>query len=239
MKGNIVKTLALLSFAFMFMFLGNLSDRYDFSFAYSSKVSNFFNASLNSNEELVGASLTSSVKTMNNMNSSTLYRDKIQYVEVTVNNAASVESAYTVKILNPNNTDDTGNWNIYEKSKTGNKLTIRFRRSGSYPIPGSYKVQVTNNRVTSSKTSVSFTVEGYYNYFELTEPKIINGTQGYANETNRFEIDLTGLADQMYNKIVGSGDISGISISIKYNDKDVTTSKFDVTQEKNKIYKKL
>lgn len=236
MKGNIVKTLALLSFAFMFMFLGNLSDRYDFSFAYSSKVSNFFNASLNSNEELVGASLTSSVKTMNNMNSSTLYRDKIQYVEVTVNNAASVESAYTVKILNPNNTDDTGNWNIYEKSKTGNKLTIRFRRSGSYPIPGSYKVQVTNNRVTSSKTSVSFTVEGYYNYFELTEPKIINGTHGYANETNRFEIDLTGLADQMYNKIVGSGDISGISISIKYNDKDVTTSKFDVTQEKDKIY---
>ena len=158
MKGNIVKTLALLSFAFMFMFLGNLSDRYDFSFAYSSKVSNFFNASLNSNEELVGASLTSSVKTMNNMNSSTLYRDKIQYVEVTVNNATSVESAYTVKILNPNNTDDTGNWNIYEKSKTGNKLTIRFRRSGNYPTPGSYKVQVTNNRVTSSKTSVSFTV---------------------------------------------------------------------------------
>ena len=237
MKVRVVKILTIITFIFA-IFLNinfNKSSKNSLSLAYSNRISEFFNENFISNDdELVGAALTATVKTKNTVNGSTLYRDKIDNVTITVNNVDNDTSVYTVKITNPNGETDTSNWNI-EKTKIGNVMTVKLKRSGEDPNPGSYKVTITNSRLKSSKVTTSFTIYGYYNYFEVTEPKIVSQTHGSRNEQNRWEIDLTGLSDKIYEK-VSSNDLSDFSVKIKFGNRDVTNFNFTISKNKEKIY---
>ncbi len=237
MKGYVVKLFTIITFIFAYL-IGvdiNKNSKNSLSLAYSNKVGEILNANLSQNDVALFAALSASVETKNSLGSSTLYRDKISSVTIKVANADYDASVYTLKITGPNGENDTNNWSVTDKYKTGNTLYIKLKRSGDAPTVGSYKVTITNSRITSSKVSVSFAIYGYYNYFEITEPNLISNTHGYSNEANKWEIDITGLADQIYEK-VSSDDVDDFNVTIKYGNSNVTTSKFNVTKIKDKIY---
>ena len=239
MKGYAVKLFTIITFIFVY-FIGvsiNNNSENSLSLAYPNKIGEVLNVNLTQKGAALYASaaLKSSVETKNTVNSTTLYRDKIDSVTIKVSNADYAENIYTLKITGPNGVVDTNNWSVVDKYKTGKTLYIKLKRSGDNPSVGSYKATITNSRYTSSKTSVSFTVYGYYNYFEITDPSITSNTHGYSNEENCWELDLKGLADQMYNK-VSSNNLDDFNVTIKYNNSNVTNSKFTITKNKEKIY---
>ncbi len=238
MKGYAVKLFTIITFIFAFI-VGinfNKTSKNSLSLAYSSRIGELFNANMNQEIDLyAGAALTATISTKNTLGKTELYRDKIASVSITVSNADYDKDNYILSITNPNNKDDTSNWSVDSKSKTGNKLNIVLKRSGESPEVGSYKVTIKNNKVPSSKVSASFKVIGYYNYFQITSPKLISSTHGYANESNKWEIDLTNLSDKIYDK-VSSNDVSKFSVTIKHKNVNVTTSKFNITKTKDKIY---
>lgn len=234
MKGYVVKIITIITFVFAY-FVGvnvNKNSKNSLSLAYSNRIGEVFNANLLQNDIALYATMTASVETKNTLNSTKLYRDKINSVTIKVDNVDNNdESIYALKITAPNGGNDTSNWSVVDKYVTQKTLYIKLKRSGDTPSVGSYKATVTNSKNTSSKASVSFTVYGYYNNFEITDPKLISGTHGYANEENIWEIDITGLADQIYEKVSTNNDFK---VTIKYG-KDVTTSKFNITKDKEKI----
>lgn len=235
MKGYFVKLFTIITFIFAY-FIGvniNKNSNNSLSLAYSNKIGEVFNANFIQNDIATFAALTASVETKNTMNTSELYRDKINSVTIKVGNADYDASKYSLKITGPNGTTDN-NWSVVDKYKTGNTLYIKLKRSGTAPSVGSYKATITNSAYKSSKVSVSFTVYGYYNNFSLKGPTLISGN-GHANEANKWEIDITGLADQIYNK-VSSGDIDDFNVTIKYGNVDVTSTKFDIEKKNDKIY---
>lgn len=237
MKGYVVKIFTIITFIFAYLVGININNnsKNSLSIAYSNRIGEVFNANLIQNDVALYAALQASVETKNTVNSSILYRDKISSVTIKVTNVDYDADIYTLKITGPNGGNDTNNWSVTDKYKTGNTLYIKLKRSGDAPSVGSYKATITNSRITSSKVSVSFTVYDYYNNFEITDPKLISNTHGYSNEANRWEIDITGLADQIYNK-VSSNDVDDFNVTIKYNNSNVTSSKFNITKDKEKIY---
>ena len=203
----------------------------------SNNLNHYSDASfIEARDEIVYAALNASIKTQNTLNTSILYRDKIKQIDLTVNNVDYDENDYSIQIIAPNGKDDTSNWSIISKTKQNNTMFVTIKRSGDYPAVGSYTIKVVNTRFSSSnysKVEVSFAVEGYYNYFTLSEAKMVSGT-GHANVSNVWEVNMLGLSDEMLNR-VSNGNIDNISVAISYNNKDVTTKNFKVSQTKEKI----
>ena len=126
MKGYAVKLFTIITFIFVY-FIGvsiNNNSENSLSLAYPNKIGEVLNVNLTQKGAALYASaaLSASVETKNTVNSTTLYRDKIDSVTIKVSNADYAENIYTLKITGPNGVVDTNNWSVVDKYKTGKTL---------------------------------------------------------------------------------------------------------------------